>query len=542
MKSAVAASMLLTAFFSLPLCATDYQPGWPKAMWSLHFTLADVDSDPEPELLVANFEMYAFNSDGSNSMNWSPSDYVLPGDRPLVGDIDGDGEVDIVYAGDVQGASSQWYHAVSAAGVQKPGWPILVDVHLTPLQPSRCLADLDGDGDDEFLVLGKVDQRQLNAFNDDGTPMPGWPIVVPVDVSPTQSLFWTSLSAGDVDFDGSPEIAIGLYMREGASLIPSPFVLLDSNGNAKDGWPSTPPFPLSWQQFLHPMIADLSGNLQCEIFGAGFNDFHSFRADGTAYLPPLAAPYASRPGACGDIDGDGDLEVVMPGERLKIFSSQGILLAQTDPTTHWLYEGITLGDVNGDGIQEICALSGRLGSSSEMWIHLFDQNLNELPTWPKPLPGNVISNHKMTALADLDGDNDIEVITSYGGFIHVWDEPNTTGGPISTEWPMWGHNPKRNNFYHEGNIPIRRHLPGDVNGDEVLDLSDPIELLTHLFVAAQIEPCLAAFDFNDTGSVDLADPITILSYLFAGALPPAGVPQCGSSNTSPLPCARTGCP
>ncbi len=531
-RVAVSSFVILVCSFAF---AADYQTGWPVSIGSNRFTLANVDDDPEPEV-IATGGLHVFNGDGTESAPWP---YLLAGqDLPLVGDLDGDGEKDIVFK-----LAGTTYGAISASGVQKAGWPITLSQHLSLGQPSIALADLDGDGDDDFLALSLVDDHMVYGIDDDGTPLPGWPRVLPITLSPTESLFWTSLGAGDIDFDGMTDIMVGLYMRDGPFLIPSPCYVMRADGTIPDGWPAVPPFHYSWQQLTHPMMADLSGNLECEVFGAGFMDLHGFGLDGSVYFPAVPAPFASRPGACGDVDGNGTLEIVMPGERLRVFSAQGLLLAESDPADYWLYDGITLGDTDGDGDQEICAISLKVGSDTAVWIHLLDhQTLEDLPGWPKYLGAIAGNQFHTTALGDLDGDNDLEVLTAYGGMIHAWDEPNPTGGPVSCEWPMWGHDAKKSMFYHQGNIPIAQHLPGDVNGDLSLDLADPIALIAHLFVAPLETNCLAAFDFNGSGGIDVADPIAILGYLFGGTPPPGGPPVCGSSAGNPLSCTRTTCP
>jgi hypothetical protein len=94
-----------------------------------------------------------------------------------------------------------------------------------------------------------------------------------------------------------------------------------------------------------------------------------------------------------------------------------------------------------------------------------------------------------------------------------------------------------------GAPPAGRNLPGDLNGDLRLDLSDAIGLLLHLFggEAASL-PCggtldaggdLALLDATGEGEVDLADPIRILDYLFL-----SGPPHVLGEACAPI----TGCP
>lgn len=89
-----------------------------------------------------------------------------------------------------------------------------------------------------------------------------------------------------------------------------------------------------------------------------------------------------------------------------------------------------------------------------------------------------------------------------------------------------------------------RFLRGDANGDLIIDLADPISVLSCLFRNGRT-PCWAAYDANGSGAVDLSDAIFLLGFLFTpGApIPPQPYPCCGPDlSPSPLPCANSPCP
>jgi len=71
----------------------------------------------------------------------------------------------------------------------------------------------------------------------------------------------------------------------------------------------------------------------------------------------------------------------------------------------------------------------------------------------------------------------------------------------------------------EGSVFIR----ADANGDQKLNLADPVYVLQWLFFGGSVPACLDSADSNDDGTIDLADPIFSLSYQFRGGpspLPP----------------------
>lgn len=87
-------------------------------------------------------------------------------------------------------------------------------------------------------------------------------------------------------------------------------------------------------------------------------------------------------------------------------------------------------------------------------------------------------------------------------------------------------------------------LRGDVNTDGGIDISDPIQTLTHLFDVASLD-CEDAADANDDGFVNIGDPIFLLSYLFQmGVAPPPPFAGCGLDGTvDSLGCVAFGaCP
>jgi len=74
----------------------------------------------------------------------------------------------------------------------------------------------------------------------------------------------------------------------------------------------------------------------------------------------------------------------------------------------------------------------------------------------------------------------------------------------------------------------RWFVRADADENGVLDLSDPIFTLNHLFRGGRTMGCLRAQDSNDDGIVDLADPLYTLRALFLGGDPiPMPHPDCG---------------
>jgi len=88
---------------------------------------------------------------------------------------------------------------------------------------------------------------------------------------------------------------------------------------------------------------------------------------------------------------------------------------------------------------------------------------------------------------------------------------------------------------------------GDSNGDQGVDISDPVYTLGNLFPTGPPNEllCRDAADSNDDGTINIADPVHTLSFLFTmGPPPPApGPANCGidGTDTDPLGCDSYNC-
>ena len=75
-------------------------------------------------------------------------------------------------------------------------------------------------------------------------------------------------------------------------------------------------------------------------------------------------------------------------------------------------------------------------------------------------------------------------------------------------------------------------LRGDPNSDGRHDISDPILVLTDLFVTPGVLDCSDGADANDDGAVDIADAVFLLNYHFlAGGAPSRPFIYCGPDLT-----------
>lgn len=239
------------------------------------------------------------------------------------------------------------------------------------------------------------------------------------------------------------------------------------------------------------------------------------------------------------------ISFVLSGTQLKIMDHEGQVLAATDSdAAHTNFHGMVLGDVNGDGLQEICTWSRRTNGVAQNVVHLLDLDLQPLAGWPTILDP-YDSLHFGLALADLDGDDDLEVIATHQDSIHVWDEPNPGTLPPTTEWPMFGHDPSLGSYYHKGQgAPPPRFTRGDANRDTRIDVADAVTILQTITGELLESSCPAAFDVNRDLALDFADAIDLLTHAYLDGPPPSDpYPTCNrSSFDEELECTTLWCP
>jgi hypothetical protein len=92
--------------------------------------------------------------------------------------------------------------------------------------------------------------------------------------------------------------------------------------------------------------------------------------------------------------------------------------------------------------------------------------------------------------------------------------------------------------------PGRDFRRGEASGDGVVNITDALFTLNHLFLGGPAPACPAAADANGDLNVNITDPVALLLYLFRGGpAPPVPFPDCGPDpNPGILPCeGGSGC-
>lgn len=206
-------------------------PGWPTTLDDVGGAgpaVGDLDGDGTPELVAVSFQsLYAYRADGSLLPGFpvTPAPQIFSYNTPSLADMDGDGDREIVVASSHQFGFGGQVHVFDLAGNELPGWPRLLS-NPTQLPPS--VGDIDGDG---FLdvavgdtVLSPVPVDEVRAWDRFGTALPGFPIG-PLDALHAQIVL------ADIDGDGMSEL---VFDQNVAS---SDLQAYNHDGTPVTGWP-----------------------------------------------------------------------------------------------------------------------------------------------------------------------------------------------------------------------------------------------------------------------------------------------------------------
>jgi hypothetical protein len=360
------------------------------------------------------------------------------------------------------------------------GWP--PDIGDRPLLSSMCLADIDGDGVQDVLIGTYGEEPEtygdglICIWDAEGNDLPGWPVITsgPVPATP---------SVADLDGNGNMEVIVGSWNR---------LYVLEHDGSDHPGWPQY------YSMSNTVAVEDMDDDTDLEIIFCSSGTVRIADHDGAVLVSRSLGGNLSNP-AVGDIDNDGDMEVVVQTSDRLVYMMESDLAdspgwPQSVPGESWMNNRApALGDLDGDGYLEILSDIG-----SSLYVFGYDGTIES--GWPQSVYkyGN-----NMPVCLDIDGDGDLEVLSakcSTGtNYIYIFEHD---GGDFGS-WPL---NP--------GMQPESSPVAGDIDDDSLMEL------------VLNFSDYLGAFN-DDTSSPD-GWPVSLPDYSHTGTFSPC--PALGDIN------------
>jgi hypothetical protein len=326
-----------------------------------------------------------------------------------------------------------------------------------------AIGDLNGDGRNDVAVtttyyFDPANDQMLHVFLQapDGTLQPR--VKYPLGQGPQ------SIDIGDVNGDGRADVVVGNFDSGSIG------VLLQNGAGTLD-----PMIVYPTVNSLSVKIGDFNSDGRLDVVGINWGS----RGDGVdVFLQTaagtLAAPvtYHENHGGfdevdVGDVNGDGHTDIVVMSGQLYAAPNVSVLLQNPDGTmaapvaysvgSNILTHGVAVGDVSGDGKQDVVVSYG--GNRPSSSIARFLQNgaatldpAASQASYDVPEP---------VVLADVDGDHLLDVLVAHGG----WNELGVyrqRGGALAAEelYPI----PYASHYQPQG------LAAGDINDDGLPDV------------------------------------------------------------------------
>ncbi|HEX9514402.1 MAG TPA: FG-GAP-like repeat-containing protein [Puia sp.] len=190
----------------------------------VHVTASDVDGDGKLDLVVAGSDISVFKntSSGIGQISFAKAVYVKEGPNlgnVVMGDLNGDGKPDMVIV-NVGNNSVDVFGNISTPDTIAFAAPVNISFGSNSLSGGVAIGDLDGDGKPDISVVqyysGLVVLRNTGINGSlSFAPSPAF-ILGPTAGSGSLP---TSVSIGDLDGDGKPDLAVGLSYNNAFTIL-----------------------------------------------------------------------------------------------------------------------------------------------------------------------------------------------------------------------------------------------------------------------------------------------------------------------------------
>lgn len=363
---------------------------------------ADIDNDGKLEIVFGCYRndgnVYALNSE-DGSLLWKYNTHAVGYEgcndaAPLIYDVDNDGSLEVIVAASCNsktfcfdGATGELKWVCNSRGSDSP----------------PTVADIDNDGKPEILH-GEFGGYLLCINGEDGTQ--SWEILVDPN-----SWIQTAPTIVDLDNNGQLDFVIGTWNFNQQS-----GVYAYRGDNHSLLWT----YPIPDYIYHGTAVADLDKDGKPELVLGGYNDkLYCFEGENGTIKWTYSATggYIGAPVSIGDIDNDGDCEVILvSGYIVTVLSKDGIPKWHYNiPGYEGSFRGAILADINNDPYLDVI-----FGTDGGKLTALNGNNGSQI--WSKDLAAHYgnpefgFDNAPLVADFDNDGLLDIFVVGGYSEY------------------------------------------------------------------------------------------------------------------------------
>lgn len=398
--------------------------------------VGDLDDDGQPEivlnalngLFITNGSLVVLRGDGSGVV-WEDNNAKLAyGSPPALGDLDGDGHPEIVVVREYQSAlfAVGDYRVAAYDRFGNELWE-------TPAHPgldfdwatAPTISDMDHDGSPE-IVVGRV------ILNSDGSER-GVGIHGRGSYGITQlgdfTISESSVSAvTDIDLDGVEEVIVGDAMY-------------DPDGNTI--WYD------AWQEDAMISVLNIDSDPEGEWIGITGNTIRAVDTDGTVLWGPTEVRGANilATAAVGDLDNDGMPEIVTAGgNAIVAFNHDGTELWRASVTDQSGATGASIFDFEGDGWAEVVYID-------EVEMVAYDGATGAVKFYNPEHDSATMFDYP--TIADVDADDQAEIVICTqmsNAALVVFGDRDESWRPARKVWNQHGYT--INNINDDLSVPV----------------------------------------------------------------------------------------
>jgi hypothetical protein len=409
--------------------------GWPIEMELETVSspaVGDIDGNGDLEIVVGDKYVYAWNHDGlevrdgdHNALTWGiltteGENFVS---HVALGRIDNEPGLDIVAAA----RTEKKVYVFNAAGEVLPGWPRSVE---NTIRAGLVVGELDGLYGNEIVAVDELGVMYAWRYNGDE--------YIDGDANPTtqgvfkrlsgvSSLHYPTPALADLDGDDRDEIVIGTRADQ--------LYVFNDNGSNLTGFPVAFPADLCGS----PVIGDIDNNGDLEIVvNVGNGQLTALHHTGATMWTRFFAGglYFAPSPAIANVTGDAKLETFIPTANGKLYglSNTGADLPgfpTTYSTTTYSESSPVIADIDGDGLLDI------LIGSEEKYIWAWNRNGVVLAGCPLST-GDAM--RAVPTVTDLDQDGSVDLVAAgWDKHVYVWDFSGTWNA-ANAPWPRFQGN------------------------------------------------------------------------------------------------------